>query len=39
VPVNGATVVLGDNESAIDSAAIPHSKMHKHRVALSYHRV
>jgi len=31
--------VLGDNESVINSAAIPHSKMHKRWVALSYHRV
>jgi len=32
-------MVLGDNESVINSAAIPHSKMHKRWVALSYHRV
>jgi len=39
VPINGATMALGDNESVINSAAIPHSKMHKRWVALSYHRV
>jgi len=39
VPINGPTMVLGDNESVINSAAIPHSKMHKCWVALSYHRV
>jgi len=40
VPVNGPTMVLGDNESVINSAAIvPHSKMHKRWVALSCHRV
>jgi len=39
VPINGPTMVLGDNESVINSAAIPHSKMHKRWVALSYHRV
>jgi len=38
-PINGPTMVLGDNESVINSAAIPHSKMHKRWVALSYHRV
>jgi hypothetical protein len=32
-------MVFGDNESVINSAAIPHSKMHKRWVALSYHRV
>jgi len=32
-------MMLGDNESVINSAAIPHSKMHKRWVALSYHRV
>jgi len=32
-------MVLGDNESVINSAAIPHSKMHERWVALSYHRV
>jgi len=38
-PINERTVVFGDNESVINSAAIPHSKMHKRWVALSYHRV
>jgi len=32
-------MVLGDNELVINSAAIPHSKMHKRWVTLSYHRV
>jgi len=39
VPINGRTMVFGDNESVINSAAIPHSRMHKRWVALSYHRV
>jgi len=38
-PINGPTMVLGDNESVINSAAIHHSKMHKHWVALSYDQV
>jgi len=39
VLINGPTMVLGDNESVINSAAIRHSKMHKRWVALSHHRV
>jgi hypothetical protein len=39
VPLNGRSMMFGDNESVINSAAIPHSKMHKRWVALSYHRV
>jgi len=39
VPINGPTMVLDDSESVINSADIPHSKMHKRWVALSYHRV
>jgi len=31
--------MLGDNESVINSAAIPHSKMHKRWVTLSHHQV
>jgi len=37
VPIDGPTMVLGDNESVINSAAIAHSKMHKRWVALSCH--
>jgi len=36
VSINGPTMVLGDNELVINSAAIPHSKMHMRWVALSY---
>jgi len=32
-------MMLGDNESVVNSAAIPHSKMHKRWVTLSYHQV
>jgi len=38
-PIDGPTMMLGDNKSVINSADIPHSKMHKRWVALSYHRV
>jgi len=40
VPINGPAMVLGDNKSVINSAAIPHPKMHERWVAaLSHHRV
>ena len=39
VPINGRSWLFGDNESVVNSAAIPNSKMHKRWVALSYHRV
>jgi len=39
VPINGPTMVLGDDESVINSAAISHSKMHERWVALFHHRV
>jgi hypothetical protein len=32
-------MLFGDNELVVNSAAIPHLKMHKRWVALSYHRV
>ena len=32
-------MMFGDNKSVVNSAAIPHSKMHKRWVALSHHRV
>jgi len=39
VPISGCTMMLGDNESVVNLAAIPHSKMHNRWVALSYHQV
>ena len=39
VPLNDVSYVFGDNKSMIDSATIPHSKLHKRHTALSYHRV
>jgi len=38
-PINGRSMVFGGNESVINSAAIPHSKVHKRWFGLSYHRV
>ena len=31
-------MMMGDNESVVNSATIPHSKLHKRHNALSYHR-
>ena len=31
--------MFGDNKSVVDSASIPHFKLHKHHNALSFHRV
>ncbi len=39
IPVHDKGYMFGDNKSMIDSGTIPHSKLHKHHVALSYHYV
>jgi hypothetical protein len=38
VPIDGASFMFGDNESVVNTAAVPHSKLHKRHNALSYHR-
>ena len=38
VPVEGASMMFGDNETVVNTASIPHSKLHKRHNALSYHR-
>ena len=38
VPVDEVSYMFGDNESVVNSASIPHSKLHKRHNALSYHR-
>ena len=38
VPVEGPTMVFGDNETCINSASQPYSKLHKRHNALSYHK-
>ena len=38
VPVKGSSMLFGDNESVVDTASIPHSKLHKRHNALAYHR-
>jgi len=38
VPIDGPSFMFGDNESVVNTASVPHSKLHKHHNALSYHR-
>ena len=38
VPVEGASFMFGDNETVVNTASIPHSKLHKRHNALSHHR-
>ena len=35
----GRSVMFGDNESVVKNATIPHSRLMKRHMALSYHRV
>ena len=37
VPIHGATVLFGDNESVVKSGSLPHSVLHKRWHGLSYH--
>ena len=39
VPICGECFMFGDNESVVNSASIPHAKLHKCHIALSFHRV
>jgi hypothetical protein len=39
VPIRQKSIIFGDNKSMIDSATIPHSRLHKRHTALSWHRV
>ena len=39
VPIRAKSYMFGDNKSAVDSSAKPHSKLHKRHNALSFHRV
>jgi len=38
VPLDGPSFMFGDNESAVNTASVPHSKLHKRHNALSCHR-
>ena len=39
VPLRKKCYMFGDNESVVNSASIPHAKLHKRYIALSFHRV
>ena len=39
VPIQGPSMLFGDNESVVNTASVPYSKLSKRHVALSYHRV
>ena len=39
VPIREKCYMFGDNESVVNSASIPHAKLHKRHVYLSFHRV
>ena len=38
VPIETPTMMFGDNETVVNTASIPHSKLQKRHNALSYHR-
>jgi hypothetical protein len=38
VPIETATMMFGDNETVVNTASVPHSKLHKRHNALSYHK-
>ena len=37
VPVKGSSHMFGDNGSVVDSSTIPHSRLNKRHIVLSYH--
>lgn len=37
VPIEGASILVGDNKTAVDAATLPHSKLHKRHLMLSFH--
>ena len=39
VPVQGKSMLFGDNESVVTSSTLPHSGLNKRHNALSYHKV
>ena len=38
VPIVTSSFMFGDNESVVNTASIPHSRLHKRHMALSYHK-
>jgi len=39
IPLHDKSYMFGDNESVVNSATIPHGKLHKRHIMLSFHRV
>ena len=39
VPLHGIPILLGDNKSVVDSGTLPHQRLHKRHLMLSYHFV
>ena len=39
VPIEGPAMMFGDNETVVNTASLPHGKLHKRHNALSFHRV
>jgi hypothetical protein len=39
VPLDGKAYAFGDNDAVVTSSTVPHSKLNKRHLALSYHRV
>ena len=39
VPIDGPTIMLGDNKSVIQNCSIPSSQLKKKYNAIAYHRV
>jgi histone deacetylase 1/2 len=39
VPIEGQSLLFGDNRSVVTSGSVPQSKLNKRHVALSYHKV
>ena len=37
VPVKEITYLFGDNRSVVNGSTIPHAKLHKRHIALSFH--
>ena len=39
VPIVGPSILFGDNQTVVDSGTIPHAKLKKRHLMLSYHYV
>ena len=37
VPIEGASILIGDNKTAVDAATLPESRLHKRHLMLSFH--